>query len=225
MNMTATATYRVLIVDDHPIVRRGITQLIEAEPDLETCGEADDVAGGSALARELEPDIVLVDITLRRCNGLDLVAELSTLENPIPCLVVSMHDEDVYAERALRAGARGYVMKQNGDEVVIEAIRKVLAGQVYASDGFNQRLLRGLISGSVEDDTIELESLSEREIQVFQAMGQGKSTRVIAEEMDVNVKTIESFRRRIKAKLGIQNTNQLAYRAVEWSVRQGANDE
>ncbi len=215
-----TRVWRVVIADDHPIVRRGIRQLIDDEPDMEVSGEADDARAAFDLVRRSDPDIVLADISLKSSSGLELVSLVRKHYPSIPCLVVSMHDEELYAERALRAGARGYVMKQDGDETIIRAVRKVIQGEVYASDAFNQRLLEGLAAGNPADFRNQLAELSERELEVFQAIGQGKTTRDIAEMLDVNVKTIETYRRRIKSKLGIANTSQLAFRAVEWTMNE-----
>lgn len=220
--LAATATKRILLVDDHPIVRRGMVQLIDAEPDLGVCGEAEDINPAIELTSLLDPDIVIVDITLKTSNGLDLITELKRKYPFTPALVVSMHDEEVYAERSLRAGARGYVMKQDGDENIVRAIRKVLDGGVYVSESFSQRMLEGIATGSPPNFQQQLAELSEREFEVFRAIGEGKTPREIAQRLDINVKTIETYRRRIRAKLGIQGGNQLRYRAFEWVTSQSS---
>lgn len=216
-----TDVYRIGLVDDHPIVRRGLTQLIEDEDDLSVCGEAEDVASALRLVEETSPDVLIVDIILKESNGLDLTARLHQQYQSLPCLIVSMHDEYIFAERALRAGARGYVMKQHGDELVVTAIRRVLDGGIYLSDELNNLLLGQIVGRRGSNGSQPLSELSNRELEVFRAMGEGHSTGEIAKLLGVNHKTVETYRRRIRSKLNIESSRQLAVRAVEWTMGEG----
>ncbi len=210
------APKRVLIVDDHPVLRRGLTALIDSEPDLTACGEAASAAEALAAVRELRPDMVVVDLELGGRDGLDFVKELKTRDPRVPALVFSMHDESVYAERALRAGARGYVDKQQLDETVLVAIHRVLDGGTYMSGKLERRLAGRFLDGRKLAAGSPLEALSDRELEVFRWIGQGRGTREIAETLSLSVKTIESHREHIKNKLGIQTAAQLAQRAAQW---------
>jgi DNA-binding NarL/FixJ family response regulator len=205
--------HRVLIVDDHPIVRHGLKQIIEHEPDLTVCGEAEDVAQGLELVETLKPDIALVDLSLGARDGLELLKAAHQRFAWLPVLVVSMHDETLYAERVLCAGALGYLNKQQATESVIPAIRRVLAGGIFVSDDLAARMEkrpRREVGGS------PLERLSDRELQVFGLIGVGLPTRRIAEELELSIKTIETYRAHIKQKLGLQHSTELQQHAFLW---------
>ena len=210
------ANKTVLIVDDHPILRRGLAALIESESDLAVCGEAASCQAGLEAIREHQPDLVIVDLELKESHGLDLVKALQSSHPEIPALVISMHNEAVYAERCLRAGARGYVSKQQLDETVLVAIRHVLAGKTYLSDGLAGRLAAKYVDGKILDTNSALDTLSDRELQVFRLIGQGRSTRQIAKTLHRSIKTIESHREHIKLKLSIESSEKLAQRATQW---------
>lgn len=204
---------RVLIVDDHPIVRRGLAQLIEQEPDLEVCGEAADAETAVTAMEKLDPDIALVDLMLKGASGTDLIKNLKARWANTPILVLSMHDEAVYAERALRAGAHGYIMKEEATGQVLTALRKVLGGDVYVSERMVSHLLRRMVGGTQGDG---LESLSDRELEVFQWIGRGLSVTEIAERLSVSPKTIETYRAHIKDKLNLASSAEVMRLAVQW---------
>ena len=189
---------RVYLVDDHPIVRQGLIKLIEQEADLEVCGEAGNVAEALQAIRKLDPDVVLVDISLEDSNGLELIRQIDDLGLQIPMLVLSMHDESLYAEHALRAGASGYVMKQAAATTLIQAIEKVLDGEIYVSKTMSSQMLKMAFRGSGDEPRTGTERLSFRELEVFELIGRGNSTREIAEQLHLSVKTIETYRAHIK---------------------------
>jgi len=213
---------RILIVDDHPMMRQGLAQLIAAEPDLAVQSEAH--TGGQALdlVTARKPDLVLLDISLPDRNGLELIKDIRTLRPEARILAVSMHDEAIYAERVLRAGAHGYIMKQEGGKKLMEAVRQVLSGKIYVSEKISARILetfsgqRGAASGS------PVERLSDREFEVFQLIGEGKGTREIAGHLHLSVKTVEVHRANIKIKLQIKSATDLVRYAVRWAEAQGA---
>ncbi len=206
---------RVLVVDDHPIVRQGFAQLINSENDMEMAGEAAEPAQAMELLKSLKPDFVILDISLQGGNGLDLT-KLMLTENPkLPILVVSMYDEGLYVERVLRAGAKGYLMKQEVTENIIHAIRKILAGELYVSERMGEALLHRLASGKPVTES-PVECLSDRELEVMQWVGQGRGTRQIAETLHVSVKTVESHYAKIKEKLNLKTANELIQYAVKW---------
>jgi DNA-binding NarL/FixJ family response regulator len=206
---------RILIVDDHPIVRRGLRQLIGSEPDLEVCGEAADAPDAMQKVVETHPDLVIVDISLQSGNGIELIKQIKAYDARIKMLVSSMHEESLYAERSLRAGAMGYVNKEAAPESLIEAIRQVLKGGVYLSGGMTDRLLRRVVTGE-DVQRYSVENLSDRELEVFELIGAGLATRQIAEKLHLSIKTIETHRENIKAKLALANSSELARRAVQW---------
>lgn len=212
-------TKRVLLVDDHPAMRHGLAQLIENEPDLEVCCEADDRASALKLLRTGNPDLIVLDIALKdkATSGLDLIQDIRSRCPQIPILMVSMHNEALYAERALRAGARGYLMKQEPVREVIVAIRRILEGGVYLSTAMSDAMLLkhvANIKSAVHKDPIE--SLSNREFEVFRLVGQGLQPRQIAEQLHLGVKTVETHRLNIRKKLGLPNAAALTRFAVEW---------
>jgi DNA-binding NarL/FixJ family response regulator len=207
---------RVLIVDDHPLFREGMRQMIDRNPPLIVCGEAATPAAALKAVEELEPDLVLVDISLDGGDGIDLIKTLKAKNEDLPILVISMHNESLYAERALRAGALGYVMKSEAARTVKAAIFKVLGGDIFLSDKMSASVLSRMIHGKNEPPVSAVEQLSDRELQVFQMLGEGKSSRQIAEELDLTIPTIHSFRTRIKEKLNFQNATELVVRANQW---------
>ncbi|QNN20790.1 response regulator transcription factor [Planctomycetales bacterium ZRK34] len=217
-------TIDVLIVDDHPIVRKGLAQLISHEPDMNVCGDAEDVEQALTQVAKLHPDIVIVDLTLKKLSGLDLIRQLQNIQPDLATLVLSMHDESLYAERALRAGARGYIMKQEGTDKLVTAIRTVLAGDIYVSERMAARMLGKLVGGrSSEAPGSVMDRLSDRELEVFELLGRGLSTRQVAERLNVSVKTIESHREHIKQKLQLRNANELIQHATQWVTAIGAD--
>jgi len=210
---------RIIIVDDHPLVRAGFAQLIGDTHDLEVCGEAANMADALDLVTSLKPDLAIIDLSLAGGSGLDLIEHIKARDSDILMLVASMHDEALYAERVLSAGARGYVNKQEAQDRIIQAIRQVLAGKVYLSDRMTERMLSGMVDGKSEKRDIE--SLSNRELQVFEMIGQGSATAKMAKHLNLSVKTIESHQAHIKKKLGLSSANELTHRAVRWVLEQG----
>jgi DNA-binding NarL/FixJ family response regulator len=205
---------RILIVDDHPMMRDGLRQLIANEPDLEVCGEAEDATAALDLAESLKPDIALVDITLRSSNGLELIKDLHIRSPQTAVLVLSMHDESLYAERVLRAGGRGYIMKQEGGKKIIEGVRRVLSGGAFVSENISARILDSISGRGQKQSAVA--SLTDREFEVFQLIGQGLSTAEMAEKLRVSVKTVEVHRVNIKNKLGVPTAPELIRFAVRW---------
>jgi DNA-binding NarL/FixJ family response regulator len=211
---------RVYIVDDHAMFREGLRQLIEREPGLIVCGDASNSVEGMTGIRATQPDVVIVDISLSGASGLDLIKEIKAEFDDLPILVVSMHDESLYAERALRSGAMGYVMKHEPAKTVRAAIRKVLGGDLYLSEKMSAGMLNRLMRGESQRPKSPIETLSDRELEVFRMLGQGKSSRQIAEELSLTIATINSFRNRIKEKLQLKNSTELLLHAAHW-VRDG----
>lgn len=223
--MAETVKRRVFIVDDHPIVRNGLAQLINQEEDLEVCGEAGDAAGATEGILRHAPDIVLLDISLEGSSGLTVAKGLRTRGSDAAVLVLSMHDETVYAERALRAGVRGYIMKQARPDDVLKAIREVLAGGVYLSEQVKSRLVQDLLDGARparDRRKPGVRRLSDRELEIYRMVGAGNSTRQIADHLKVSPKTVETHRENIKHKLGLKNATELLYHAIRW-VEAGAS--
>jgi DNA-binding NarL/FixJ family response regulator len=216
---------RILIVDDHPMMRQGLAQLINSEPDLTVCCEADTARQAFAAIERGQPDLALVDISLPDKSGLELIKDLRAIHPDLCVLVVSMHDESLYAERVLRAGGRGYVMKQEGGKKLMEAIRHVLSGQIYVSEKMSARILEIFSGGRRDGSGSPIGRLTDREFEVFQRIGQGKGTREIAEHLHLSVKTVEVYRAKIKEKLGIKNATDLVRFAVRWAeVNAGTHD-
>lgn len=207
---------RIMLVDDHPLVRYGITQIINAEPDMSVCCEAPDYQQALTKAGSLRPDFMIVDLSLKDINGIELIKKLKALFPGLPVLVLSMHDEAHYAERAIRAGARGYVMKQEGTETLVKAIRTVLSGLFFVSPAVKTRLLskKAGIRTRVEADI--LHCLSDRELQVFELIGKGLKTGQIAESLNLSTKTVETYREHIKAKLKLKDGIDLLQHATLW---------
>jgi DNA-binding NarL/FixJ family response regulator len=214
---------RILLVDDHPIVRQGLALMLAAEADFEICGQAKDVAEALEMIAKTSPDLVVADLSLSGLSGLDLVKEIKAKHSALPALILSMHDETVQAERALRAGARGFVMKQEATGTIITAIRQVLSGHIYLSDRMSSKLLGKLAGGAGGGTASPIERLSDREFQVFTLIGQGIGPRAIAEKLGLSVKTVEAHRENIKAKLGLGSGNELIRYAMQYLMDQSAN--
>jgi DNA-binding NarL/FixJ family response regulator len=209
---------RILIVDDHPLVRTGFAQLIGDCPDLEVCGEAGDMAEALGQIDATNPDLAIIDLSLAGGSGLDLIERIRSRNKDLLMLVASMHDETLYAERVLAAGARGYINKQEAQDSIIRAIRQVLSGKVYLSQQMTDRLLSGMVDANNEKRDID--SLSNRELQVFELIGEGVSSSQIAEQLSLSIKTIETHQAHIKKKLGLGSAHELNQRAIRWVMDQ-----
>lgn len=207
---------KVFLVDDHPLVREWLSQLIQREEDLMVCGEAEDTHDAIVKIGETKPDIVIADISLKTTHGLELVKDLQAQFPKLPVLVLSMHDESLYAERVLRAGAMGYITKQESTRKVLQAIRQVLSGQIFVSEKMAARMVHKLVAGRQQEHTSPVERLTDRELEVFQLIGKGQGTRKIAEELHLGIKTVESYRARIKDKLKLEDGTQLLQQAIQW---------
>ena len=207
---------RILIVDDHPIVRQGLSELINHESDLVVCGQAEDSHEAIKAVRELNPNMAIIDITLKETSGLELIKDIHAQYPNLPVLALSMHDENLYAERSLRAGAMGYIMKQEATENVIEAIRKILGGEIYVSERMAAKMVRKLVTGQTETSCSQVDSLSDRELEVFSLIGRGHGTRQISERLHLSVKTIETYRAHIKDKLNLADAAELLQYAIQW---------
>lgn len=207
---------QILIVDDHPLVRRGLVALIAQDSRLAVCGEADDAATAIQQVQAMHPDLVIVDLSLKRGHGIELIKQIKAHDDGIRTLVVSIHDESVYAERSLHAGAMGYLDKQQASEHVLDAIHEVLAGNYYLSAAMTHHLLHQGIAGGQPTGPLQVDRLSDRELEVFELIGQGMTTRNIAAHLRLSGKTIETHREHIKQKLDLSNGAELACRAVQW---------
>ena len=217
-NKNAEEKQKVLIVDDHPLVRQGIAQLINQEKDLEVCCEAGDVEQAMKKIPEYSPDIAVVDISLGQSSGIRLIEAISLKYPKLSVLTLSMHDESLYAERCLRAGAKGYIMKSEPPEKVIFALRRILDGEIYVSNKLGARLLHKLVTNDDNVYSSPVERLSNRELEVFQLIGQGLKTRTIAEQLNLSVKTIETYIDHIKKKMNFEDSRSLFLHAVQWSM-------
>jgi DNA-binding NarL/FixJ family response regulator len=207
---------RVLIVDDHPIVRQGLRHIMENEDDLVVCGEAETVRDARAAIKELSPDVMIVDISLKQGDGIELVREVRAHYPRLPILVLSMHDETIYAERMLSAGANGYIMKQAASEQFLVSLRRVLDGGIYVSEAIGNNMIQKFAAGGSYLSANLVDRLSNRELQVLHMIGKGMSTRETAESLNLSVKTVESHRQRIKRKLNLHSGTQLVQYAVNW---------
>jgi DNA-binding NarL/FixJ family response regulator len=215
--------HRVFVVDDHPIVRQGLALLIDQQPDLVVCGAAEEAESALAAIAASRPDVLVLDISLPGRDGIELLKAIRASNSELPILVLSMHDETMYAERALRAGANGYIMKQEATENVLVALRRILRQEVYLSDRIASRMLRQLASHGREANEAPISRLSDRELEVFRLIGTGLSTRQIADELRLSVKTVESYQAHIKDKLALHSSRDLVQRAIEW--RMGRRNE
>jgi DNA-binding NarL/FixJ family response regulator len=211
---------KVLLVDDHPLVREGLVNLINQQDDLQICGEAGNEPQALELIRTVQPRVAIVDISLESGSGIELIKSIKALFPAVTVLVLSMHDESLYAERALRAGARGYVMKREAAKKVIEAIRCVLAGQLYVSDKIAALMAEKFIGGRPAATASPTEQLSDRELEVFQLLGLGHNTRQIADHLHIGFKTVQAYCARIKEKLKLANATELLREAIRWHESQ-----
>ena len=215
----AVTKKRILVVDDHPIVRQGLALLINREPDLVVCGEAEEAMGAMHVLASARPDVLIVDISLNGPDGLDLLKNVRISHSSLPVLILSMHDESIYAERALRAGANGYIMKQEATDKVLVAVRRILNGEIYVSDRIASKMLKHYITGSGLPNS-SIADLSDRELEVFRLIGEGHGTRQIAEELHISVKTVESYQAHIKEKLSLRSARELMQHAIQWSMNE-----
>jgi DNA-binding NarL/FixJ family response regulator len=207
---------KVVIVDDHPLFRERLAQLINHEPDMEVTGEADTAKDAIQLIRNTSPDLAIVDITLKESSGLELVKSIKALSIGVPVLVLSMHDESLYAERALRAGATGYITKQQAADEVLSAIRRVLAGEVYLSEKMTSGFLKSLTSTGVKSISRAVDRLTDRELEVLDLIGRGQTTRQVADKLQLGVATVDTYRARIKEKMNFRNAAELQHFAIRW---------
>ncbi len=212
---------KVMIVEDHPIFRKGLAQLINEEKDMEICGEAEDVIEARKIFVKARPDMMIVDLTLKGVSGLDLIKDVHEHLPDLPILVLSMHDESIYAERVLRAGARGYIMKQEMTDKVIVAIRNVLAGKMFFSESIVESFLGMMTGKPAASPQNPIDTLSDRELEVFTLIGKGTGRKEIGDKLHVSIKTVGTYREKIKVKLGIKSSPELVRRAVEWLQEQG----
>jgi DNA-binding NarL/FixJ family response regulator len=210
------ARLRIFIVDDHPITRQGIRALANQQPNLEVCGEADQAATALDLIGRLKPDLAIVDIALKTTNGIELTKNIKAHSPTLPILVVSMHDEVLYAERALRAGAMGYVMKQEVGEKIATAMEHLLRGEIYLSAKMKEKMLHRFVNKKRDGMVFAIDTLSDRELEVFHLIGNGYSTRQIAQRLNLSSKTIDSYREHLKLKLGLETGADLVRHAIQW---------
>ena len=219
MNNGARKT-RVFVVDDHPIVRQGLALLINREQDMAVCGEAEEAQSAMQEIAVTRPDILVVDISLNGPDGLELLKAVRTKHPHLPVLILSMHDESIYAERALRAGANGYIMKQEATEKVLEALRRIVNREIYVSERVANKMLQQYIGGNTGAQRSPVADLTDRELEVFRLIGEGHATRQIAEELHLSVKTVESYQAHIKEKLSLRSARELMQHAIQWSIHE-----
>jgi len=217
------ARHRVFLVDDHPLVREWLSNLIARQPDLTVCGQAATGAAAYEAIATLRPDIAIVDLSLESGSGLELIKQLQALDAPPQVLVLSMHDELLYAERALRAGARGYVMKRSATRQVLDAIRRILEGKLYVSDALATRMAQKYVGSRAQAAESPLALLSDRELEVFRMLGKGQETRRIGEDLGISPKTVQVYCGRIKEKFGLANATELIREAVRWMERENTS--
>jgi len=211
---------RILIVDDHPVVREGLASILDHEQDLQVCGQAEDAAGALKVIAETKPDIAIVDISLKQSDGIELTKTLKARYPDIAVIVLSVHDESVYAERVLLAGAKAYLMKDAVSEHIVTAIRRVLRGEIYVSDAVSNKFLHIIAGDKAGAAKTAIDSLSDREFETFRLIGQGHKASQIAAQLHLSVKTIETYRTRIKEKIGLESAAQLLQYAILWSKNQ-----
>jgi DNA-binding NarL/FixJ family response regulator len=207
---------QVLIVDDHPLIRQGIRMLLTTEPDLEVCGEAETASDALAVMEKAKPDVAIVDLTLKESSGLELLKDIRVRYPDVLVLVVSMRDESLYAERVLRAGARGYVTKEEGPEMVLEGLRKILQGQIYVSQKMASKVMSKIVQGADQHGGSPIDHLTDRELAVFELIGKGLPTREIAKNLHISPKTVDSHREHIKDKLKLDSATELLKQGIQW---------
>ncbi|MFP4139531.1 MAG: response regulator transcription factor [Phycisphaerae bacterium] len=215
---------RIAIVDDHPMVRQGIRVVLQAEGGFEVCGEAESVSEALQMLSREKPDLAIVDLHLKNSSGLELIKDVQVRQPDLPILVLSMRDEGFYAERVLRAGARGYVTKEEGPKKIVEGIRRVLAGDIFLSDQMASKVMSKIVGGLDKPGDSPMDSLTDRELEVFELIGQGLPTREVAQRLHISPKTVDSHREHIKEKLKLDNSTDLLKHAIEWSQYSGGND-
>ena len=216
---------RIIVVDDHPIMRKGLSETLNAEHGFEVVSQFERAENVLEKYDDLSPDLAIIDISLPGMSGLELVKHLVSRDANLKILMVSRHEENLYAERALRAGAKGYIMKQEAGEVLLKAVRKIFNGGIYVSDEINEKLLLGMARGREDISDSPIDLLSDRELEVFELTGKGNITREIAEKLHLSVKTVESYRARIKTKLNLDNATELMMHAVKWVENEGSDLE
>lgn len=210
----------VLVVDDHPLLRQGLAMLINQQTDMQVCGEAEEVYTAMQCIAQKRPDVVIVDISLKGPDGLDLLKSIRATNPDLPVLILSMHDEATYAERAIRARANGYIMKQEATEKVLVALRRILDGDIYLSDSMSKKMLQQFIDGVPSLLQSRIAMLSDRELEVFCRIGEGRATREIAEELHLSIKTVETYQAHIKEKLGLRSGRELIQHAIQWKTNE-----
>ena len=215
-----TGKRAVFVVDDHPLLRQGLALLINQQHDLEVCGEAEEAQAAMHAIAQRKPDILIVDISLNGPDGLDLLKNIRALYPDLPVLILSMHDEAIYAERALRARANGYIMKQEATEKVLVAVRRILHGDVYVSDRMASKMLQQYTGGAPSAIQSRISALSDRELEVFCLIGEGRGTREIAEELHLSIKTVETYQAHIKEKLSLRSGRELIQHAIQWKINE-----
>jgi DNA-binding NarL/FixJ family response regulator len=213
-----TAKKTVLVVDDHPLMRQGLALLINQQQDMQVCGEAEEAQAAMHAIAHLRPDIMILDISLSGPDGLELLKNIRASDPDLPVLILSMHDEAIYAERALRARANGYIMKQEATEKVLVAVRRILNGEVYLSERMSNKMLQQYIGGAPPMIQSRIASLSDRELEVFRLIGEGRATREIAEELHLSIKTVETYQAHIKEKLALRSGRELIQHAIQWKI-------
>ena len=210
----------VLVVDDHPLLRQGLALLINQQQDMQVCGEAEEAHAAMQAVTQCRPDIIILDISLNGPDGLELLKNIRASDPDLPVLILSMHDEAIYAERALRARANGYIMKQEATEKVLVAVRRILNGELYLSDRMSNKMLQHYIGGAPSMIQSRISSLSDRELEVFRLIGEGRATREIAEELHLSVKTVETYQAHIKDKLALRSGRELIQHAIQWKINE-----
>ncbi len=211
---------RILLVDDHPIVRRGLCMMINSDPELEVCGEADGIVEAIRMIHDQNPDLVVIDISLKDGSGIELIKQIKSQNATTKMLVSSMHEETLFSDRALHAGAKGYISKQEAPDKIVEAIHTILNGKIYLSESMTERMLHRAVYPEQIQTKSTIDSLTDRELEVFALVGQGMSTRKIAKHLHLSVKTIETHREHIKRKLNLETSHELIHRAVQWVMEQ-----
>ena len=214
------AKKRVLIVDDHPIFRAGLNGLVNLEAELTVCGEANDAKQAMQAVEKLHPDLVLLDMSLPGKGGLELLKDIRALAPQTPVLIISMHDETLYAERVIKAGGRGYIMKQEGPEKIVQAVRKVLSGGISVSERIAAQILDAM-SGGKSGTSSSVSTLTDREFEVYRLLGQGKEPHEIARTLHLSIKTVDTHRAHIRQKLSLRNATELIHHATRWTAEQG----
>ena len=215
-----TRRTRILLVDDHAMLREGLAGFLNKQPDLEICGEAGGAPEAMQQVLEKKPDFVIVDISLKNGHGIELIKQIHVQDESIKMLVLSMHDESLFAERAIRAGAMGYLNKEQSRTRILDAIRSILSGKIFLSEAMTSRMLTRTMGKTEQDDKTPIETLSDRELQVFELIGQGLTVREIASNLQLSPKTVETYRENIKSKLDVRNATELVRHAVQWRMEQ-----